>query len=273
MSKDAREETKRQIEANRAMWNATAAVHERVSLARLLEAVRDPTFSTFDAVERAVMDELELAGKVVAQLCCNNGRELISCLKAGAAKGVGFDISDAFTLQARRLAEAAGVEAAFVQGSVYDIPARYDATFDLVYVTVGALGWLPDLAAFYRVAARLLRPGGHLFIYEMHPILFMFEPDTGLKPKRSYFDAKPDVVEAAPDYLDPSQTVAAVSYWYQHPLGEVIGGALSAGLTLRRFDEYPHDRSTTYAAFETLATKPPLSYALLAQKPTRRAAA
>lgn len=260
------DEASRQIEANRAMWNATAEMHAKASLGRLLEAVRSPGFSTFDAVERRLFAEIGLGGKAVAQLSCNNGRELISCLKAGAARGVGFDISDAFIAQARQLAEATGVEAEFVRSNVYEIPAHYDQGFDLVYVSIGALGWLPDLEAFYGVVARLLRPGGWLFIYEMHPILFMFEPESGLEPKRSYFDERPDVVEEAPDYLDPSQRVAAVSYWFQHGLGAVIGGCLAAGLELRRFEEYPHDLSNTYAALERLEARPPLSYALLAQK-------
>ena len=162
-------------EANRAKWNKQADIHARVTLEGLLERVSAPDFSTFDEVERAVFERIRLEGKAVAQPSCNNGRELISVKKAGAGRCVGFDISEKFTEQGERLAQAGGVDIEFVRTSVYDIPHEYDAQFDLVYVTIGALGWLPDMAAYFKVIARLLKPGGDLFLYEMHPILDMFE--------------------------------------------------------------------------------------------------
>lgn len=261
------DEARAQMEANREMWNATARVHERASLEKLLERVEAPDFSTFDLVERRIFDQIGLEGKDVAQLSCNNGRELISCKKAGAKRCVGFDISDAFVAQAKRLARASGLDVDFVRANVYDIPESYNESFDIVYVTIGAIGWLPDLDAYLAVVARLLRPGGHFFLYEMHPVLFMFEAETGLEVKKSYFDKRPDVEETAPDYLDPSQIVEGASYWFQHTLGEIIGGCLKMGLELTFFAEYPHDLSAVYAAFEQFETKPPLSYALVARKP------
>ncbi len=253
-------------EANRAMWNATADVHARATLPDLLAAVARPDFSTFDFVEERVFARIGLAGKDVAQLSCNNGRELISCKKAGAGRCAGFDIADKFVLQGRELARAGGAEVEFVRSSVYDIPERYDGSFDLVYVTIGALGWLRDLKAYFAVVRRLLRPGGYYFLYEMHPVLDMFDAPTGLEVKHSYFRTTPYVEEAAPDYLDKSAVVEATSYWFHHKLSDVIGGCLGAGLELRLFEEYDHDESEVYAAFETFEHKPPLSYALLAQK-------
>jgi SAM-dependent methyltransferase len=44
-----------------------------------------------------------------------------------------------------------------------------DGVADLVYTGKGALIWMPDIGAWAREAARLLRPGGHLFVYEGHP--------------------------------------------------------------------------------------------------------
>jgi hypothetical protein len=42
----------------------------------------------------------------------------------------------------------------------------------------GALIWLPDLSAWAREAARLLRPAGHLFIYEAHPAVALWSWDA-----------------------------------------------------------------------------------------------
>ncbi len=253
-------------DANRAMWNATAAVHARASLPKLLERVAHPDFSTFDSVEKRVFAQLRLSGKDVAQPSCHNGSELISCKKAGAARCVGFDISEKFIAQGRTLTQAGGVDVSFVHTNVYDISDDYDASFDIVYVTIGALGWLRDLPAYFAVVVRLLRPGGHFFLYEMHPILDMFDAETGLEVKHSYFRTEPYMVDAAPDYLDTGTVVEGTSYWFHHKMSNIIGGVLGAGLELRLFEKYGHDQSEVYAAFEGFEKKPPLSYALLTQK-------
>lgn len=254
------------IEANRKMWNETADIHAQGYVAELLEQVKAPDFSTFDAVEKRIFAQLGLAGKAVIQLSCNNGRELISVKKAGAGRCVGVDVSDKFIAQGRQLAGLGNVEVEFARASVYDIPPGFDGQFDLVYITIGALGWLPDLDTFFGIVSGLLRTKGQLFIYEMHPILNMFDPDKGLTVEASYFQGEPFVEEEGPDYLDPSQVVKAVSYWFPHKLSDVIGGCLRHGLSLTHFKEYGHDLSVAYAAFEHLAKKPPLSYSLVARK-------
>lgn len=255
------------VRSNRAMWNETAALHAESQLGTLLERFRDPGFGVLDAHERAVLEEIGVRGKAVAQLSCNNGRELLSVERLGAARCVGFDLSDAFVAQGRALAEAAGSRAEFVQGDVYEIPPRFDASFDLVTVTVGALGWLPDLGAWYGVVRRLLRPGGHLFIYEMHPLLDMFDAQAGLVPRHSYFRREPFVEAGGPDYYEPDRVVSGTSYWFHHTLGDVIGEALRAGLELRRFEEHAHDLSNVFRAFQDEPATPPLSYTLVARLP------
>ena len=52
-------------------------------------------------------------GKDVVQLCCNNGRELISIQRMGANRCVGVDISAAFIAQAEQLNDAAGADCTF----------------------------------------------------------------------------------------------------------------------------------------------------------------
>lgn len=266
-------------QANRDLWNATGDLHEASQMPRLLAGFRDPDFSTLDAVERRVLGEIGVAGKRVAQLSCNNGRELLSVARLGAVRAEGFDFSEVFLAQAERLAEVALAhwphperpDVAFHRGDVYAIPEahgdRVRGAFDLVYVTVGALGWLHDLDAWGRVVAELLAPGGHLFVYEMHPILDMFDAAEGPHLKHSYFRTEPYVETAAPDYYDPGTVLEGTSYWYHHTLADVFGGCLRAGLEVRAFEEFGHDLSNVFRGFQDLAAKPPLSYALVARKP------
>jgi ubiquinone/menaquinone biosynthesis C-methylase UbiE len=253
-------------EINREMWNATADIHARVSLPKLLEAVQSPDFSTFDHIEKEIFSWLTLQGKNVAQLSCNNGCELISCKKAGAARCVGFDIAEKFIGQGKQLAKASNVKVEFVCTNIYDIGHDYDDCFEIIYVTIGALGWLQDLDAYFKIVNRLLKTGGSIFIYEMHPMLDMFDAETGLEIQHSYFKNDPYVVEEAPDYLDPSVNVALPSYWFHHKMSDIISGCLNHGLSIKHFQEYPHDISEVFKEFEKLETRPPMCYTLVAQK-------
>ncbi len=189
--------------ANRAAWEASAPYHEEgAEFAALLAGFAKPGFSCLDAVLTERLLALGVAGKDVAQICCNNGREILSVKNLGAGRCVGFDPSGAFLAQGRRLAAAAaggggGIDCDFVEGDVYKISdaydGAYDGAFDIVLITIGVFGWMPELGTFFDVVARLLRPGGALLVYEEHPIMNMFEPGAAdpLKPVASYFKAEP----------------------------------------------------------------------------------
>ena len=173
------------------MWNQTADVYNAEGFSKLLSIIGQPEFTTFDEVERRVFSGIGLKDKDVAQLGCNNGRELVSVKKAGAGRCVGFDLSENFIKLARRLALESGQELEFVRTSVYDVSEAYTNVFDVVYVTIGVLGWLPDLPGFFKVVERLLRPGGHFFLYDQHPVLGMFDPNQKLVVDSSYFRREP----------------------------------------------------------------------------------
>jgi SAM-dependent methyltransferase len=264
---DGSADERRMIEANRASWEETSRLHETSQMPRLLEGFRDPDFSTLDDVERGIYGSIGVAGKRVLQVCCNNGRELLSVLRLGAADGVGVDLAEGNLAQGRRLAQAAGLHqrVRFVQGDALELPDEL-GRFDLAFLTVGALGWLPRLQPLFDGVARLLADGGHLFVYEMHPLLDVFEPDTGTAFRRDYFAREPIADESGPDYYEPDKVIDAPSYWFHHTMGDVIGGCLKAGLTLEHFEEYPHDVSMVYRALADLPLRPPLSYTLVARK-------
>lgn len=260
-------------QANRAAWNETAPIHAAQNLESLLEHFRAPGYSCLHKpfeVER--LEKLDLKGKNVAQLCCNNGRELLSVKNLfGAGRCVGFDISDAFLDQARALNEAAGLDAEFVQGSVLEIGEEFSGQFDLVYVTIGALGWLPDLEAFMRVVSRLLRPGGKVLIYEMHPILDMFDNDqeaqkNPLELKHSYFKTSPYADSQGLDYYGGQTYDSKTMYWFHHKLSDIIGGLIRHGLQITAFDEFDFDISNVFSHLGELEPRVPMCYILEARK-------
>ncbi|SFL11849.1 class I SAM-dependent methyltransferase [Methylobacterium pseudosasicola] len=258
------------IAANRKAWDASAPLHRGdPSWDRLTDNfANNPDFSWFDPPMQAALLAIGLGGKTVAQLCCNNGRETVSLINLGARAAIGFDQSEAFLDQARELARIAGRACQFVAGDVHAIDAQYDGRFDLVVITIGVLGWMPDLARFMAVPARLLRPGGRILIHEEHPIANLFEPkqEPPLLVRHSYFRDTPFVGENAIVYGDGPAPPVGAHYWYVHPLSRVIESLIGAGLAIERFQEFPDNISKTTDDPLAAGRLLPLSYLLQARR-------
>ncbi len=255
--------------ANREAWDEAAPYHrEHPQYAALLAGFRRPGYSCLDEIMTARLRALGLAGKDVVQLCCNNGREILSIKNLGAGRCLGIDQSRAFLEQAAEFAAAGGIDCDFLQADVYRLPESLKARFDIAVVTIGVFGWMPDLERFFAVTAGLLRPGGCLLVYEDHPILNMFEEGEQPLPPRpaySYFEAEPLGDDQGLDYFGGRRYRGKTNYWTCHRLSDVVMGCLRNGLTLEDFQEYAHSVGC-WQVFEDQAAQLPLSYLLVARK-------
>ena len=115
-----------------------------------------------DRLSRRV-DRAWYAGKRVLDAGCGHGRYLRAFRRLGAVV-VGID--------AGRGPEMAGAPKdedgiAVVQGSVLALPFR-DASFDLVF-SDGVIHHTPDPAAAYRELARVVKPGGAVYVW-VYPV-------------------------------------------------------------------------------------------------------
>lgn len=256
--------------ANRAAWEEAAALHRKQNMTSLLERFAQPGYSCLDEIETDVLHGIGIAGKDVAQLCCNNGRELVSVKNMGAARCVGFDGSPDFVAQANKIAAAAQAEnCQFVCCDLYEIAPAFDGSFDVVTVTIGVLGWMPDLPQFFAVAARLLKPGGTMFLYEQHPILEMIEPgkeDDPVEWRYDYFDKTPIVETDGLDYYGGGTYASKPRYWIVHKLSDVIMAALGNGFTVTHFEELRGHISNTWYNVERQGPALPMSYTLVLNK-------
>jgi SAM-dependent methyltransferase len=185
-----------------------------------------------------------LANADVVHLQCSHGLDTLALLNLGAASVTGVDISPAMIRQARETAEALGKPANFVCSDILSIPAELNGSADLVYTGKGALPWLMDLAPWAKVVARLLRPGGRVYVFEGHPLDWLWERDVDtlqLRPDVGYFDQEPrenpgfpaQVVERA---VGPQRPRMFERQWRPD---EVIGSLIAEGLRLELFHEHP----------------------------------
>jgi SAM-dependent methyltransferase len=262
-------------ERNRQAWNQVAPIHRRARKKDLRLEVQGPDFNVLEEVERKLLRQIGVQGKRVAQLCCNNGRELISIVRMGASFGLGFDISDEVVAEAQELSSLAGTECDFVRTDVLEIaPDQFDP-FDIVFISIGALTWLHRLRPLFEIVARLLVPGGHLLIHEMHPFLDMlatklddeYDPQNELKIAYSYFSKEPWIDEQGLDYVGDTTYDSLPSISFPHTLSDIFSAIIDSGLVVTHFREYPRDISAVFAHLEQYGLSP-LSYSLTAQKPT-----
>ena len=103
-------------------------------------------------------------------------------------------------------------------------------------------------------------------MYEMHPAMVMFEPQTGSTVVADYFDRTASLDEDENDYMDPTAKIESSSYWFQHTLGDILGQCIGQSLNLIHFEEYRHDISNVGVFLEEQAHCPPLCFSLIAQK-------
>jgi SAM-dependent methyltransferase len=262
--------TKIATEANRKAWDISAKHHKDTDWwHEMVATVAQPDFSCFDPTMTKALNRINLSGKSVVQVGCNNGREVFSLPAFGAKRAVGIDQSDGFIAQARELAEIAQKPVDFLCADIYNLPSDTPCNFDLAMITIGVLSWMPDLPKFFEIIASLMAKGGQLIIYETHPFLEMFNPksDDPFRPEHSYFETAPWVEAEVITYDSSTPTGGAESYWYTHTLSHIFTAILDAGLQITKFEEFAHsNREENYAIYENRTAQLPMCYILQAAK-------
>jgi SAM-dependent methyltransferase len=216
------------VRGNRVAWETASEKHTR-EYADLLGQARDGT-SLF-ARERELLRPLLRSSPVVVHLQSGHGLDDVALIAAGARSVVGVDFSEVAATAAQRRADELGVECRYLISALPGAPLK-NACADLVYTGKGALIWMPDLDAWARDAARLLRPSGHLFIYESHPTVPLWtwdEDEPRIRPDRSYFGR---------NHVNDTFPANGAVEW-QWTLGQIVTAVVRAGLEVRCVEEYP----------------------------------
>jgi SAM-dependent methyltransferase len=226
-------------------WDVTAAVYER-DIERDLALLRAGGHSLQAPELRLLRDLDRWCGRAV-HLQCAGGTDTLSLWQLGAAEVVGVDISAKMIAVAEVKSAALGAPARWYCCDVLDTPHELDGVADLVYTGKGALPWMMDIEAWAGVVARLLKPGGRLYVYEGHPLdwvwdmgasTYQLSPQTG-----DYFSGAVATDRSWPITSDPIREHVDKDSLHVHErqwtLGDIMNGLVAAGLQLERFEEHP----------------------------------
>jgi SAM-dependent methyltransferase len=169
-----------------------------------------PGNGLFDIEEPVVHDILgSLPPGTALDAACGTGR-YASYLAARGHRVIGVDSSPAMLAHARR--RVPGAE--FEQGDLHELPLP-DEHVDIVVCAL-ALVHVPDLKPVIAELARVLRPGGHLVITDVHRELTML----GSVPRMRSADGEAGLLPA-----------------YRHRASDYLAAALPLGLQVRRCEE------------------------------------
>ena len=228
-------------EANLVNWDERVDIHlDSYDLSALRAG-----HGKLNAIEEAELGPV--AGKRVLHLQCHFGADTLTLAQRGA-EVVGLDFSPRAIDAARRLAQELGLVpcARFVCADVYDAPAAIPEpeSFDLVYVTWGAIYWLPDIRRWAQVAAHFVKPGGAVYLAEAHPAALVFDDLTPGSDGRPglyvpYFLHEALIEDDARDYSDPNARLTNTRrHSFMHTIGDVVSGLIDAGLRLDFLHEH-----------------------------------
>ncbi|WP_275785721.1 class I SAM-dependent methyltransferase [Pararhizobium gei] len=229
------------IETNRLNWDDRAALHAtdgtgRYQIPRVLSGG-----SSLHALETGEIGDIR--GRDIVHLQCHIGLDTLSLKHQGAASVTGVDFSPTAIAAARNFAAQAGTDAAFVEASVYDAAAAlHYRTFDLVFVTWGAIHWLPDMRRWAEVVASLLKPGGRLYLLDGHPQMFQCKGTQGkLAIKHGWRTPaeRPLLFEETHTYTgDERPLTHQRMYEWFHSVSDVVNAVIRAGMRIDFLNEH-----------------------------------
>lgn len=263
------------LAANRANWDDRVPIHMASSFYDVegwLAGPRRPR-----AWEQEALGDLE--DLRLLHLQCHIGLDSLAFAGDGAYV-TGLDFSSSAIDQARALATRAGLDdrARFVEGDVLEaVEVLSPATYDVVYVSIGSMCWVPSIARWAEQVEGLLAPGGRLFVHDEHPLAWALGTDD-LCVEESYFEeAEPLVIDDEVTYADGEAQISnRRHYEWNHSLGEIVAALLGRNLHLERLTE--HDwtlwrrfdwlEATSDGRWRVPSSRPrvPLSFTLMATR-------
>lgn len=262
-------------DTNHALWQEMAALHPHSPLYDV-----DGMVAGRDDLRPWEPDELgPVEGCDLLHLQCHIGTDTIGWARRGA-RITGLDFSSNALAAARELADRLGIEAEWVESDLYDaVEALGGRTFDVVYTGIGALVWLPDLTRWADVVRRLVRPGGRLYVVEIHP-MWQALVDDGERIGQHAIDApmtRWDEPEPESYAVPGVRLESTSSHQKLHTVGELLTAVLEAGFAIEQYHEHAvtpapspwmERRADGLYHFREGALRFPVSLSLLARAPS-----
>jgi len=224
----------KEIESNKHAWGQVSEDHYHY----FKKALSEGTYQ----LNRHIVSELgDLAGKRIIHLQCNTGADTLLLARMGA-HAVGVDLVPDNIKYAKQLAADLGItNVDFIASDIMELMDKHNEKYDVVFVSEGAIGWLPDLAKWGQTVRHLLKDDGFFYIFEGHPIALMFDegklPQGIIEIKYPYFKKTPDIDNTIGGYASETKSGVETFFW-MYKTSDVLNALITAGLHIEFMHEF-----------------------------------
>ena len=224
----------KEIEANKHAWGQLSKDHYETFKQRI-------STGTHKLNPYIVKEIGDLAGKKVIHLQCNTGADTM--LLAQMAKNVvGVDLVPENVHYAKELAKDLKLtNVDFIESDIMKLKEIHHEKYDVVFVSEGAIGWLPDLKKWGETIKHLLKEDGFFYLFESHPFFNMLDESklakNILEVKYPYFGKQPDIEDSIGGYASETKTNVETYFW-MHTVSDIINSLINAGLHMDHFNEF-----------------------------------
>lgn len=181
-----------------------------------------------------------IVGKRILHLQSYLGLDSISLSRLGA-EVTAIDFCPNAVDFAQNLSRELNTDTKFICSNIYDIDQLDLAKFDIIYMSYGAICWLPDIDKLIIMVKNFLKPGGEFILIDFHPLAISFDLLREDSIKFSYFNQKeiPIEIHRKGTYADINAPIETTEFNWNHSLDEIIGSFTGNRFELNSFKEYP----------------------------------
>jgi len=216
----------KEIESNKHAWGQIAEGHYQHFKKSLLEGSHQ--------LNKHIQNELgDLSGKKIIHLQCNTGADTILLARMGAS-AIGVDLSPDNVLYAKKLAEDLSVgNIDFIESDILELMENHNEKYDVVFVSEGAVCWMPDLLKWGKTIKHLLKDDGFFYVFDTHPFFMAMNwektADYIIEIQFPYFSKEPDIEDSICGYASAWKD-GVKAYSWTFTVSDIVYSLASAGV-------------------------------------------
>lgn len=224
----------KEIDSNKHAWGQVSKDHYDT----FKKALSNGTHQFNPYIKNEIGD---LSGKKIIHLQCNTGADTILLAKMSES-AVGVDLVPSNVFYAKELAKDLNItNVDFIESDIMEFMDKHNEKYDVVFVSEGAIGWLPDLKRWAKTIRHLLKDDGFFYVFDSHPFFLTFNTEklssNVMEIQYPYFSKVPDVEDSIGGYAsEPKYGVKA--YFWMYTVSDLINSLTSAGLHINYFNEF-----------------------------------